>query len=300
MTFVESLAQLGFNLADLPRTALPRRVWLADPAEFDVTYAINPHMRSVDGALRRVDRVLAREQWRTLHATLERLGLDVRVIPPLAGHPDLVFCANQALPVAADVTRDGRARYVPSNMRWPERRGEVPHVASALESVGLERLELDCKEPFEGMGDGLWHPGRRLLWAGVGPRSSAAAWAELARRLELPVVTLELVEPAFYHLDTALALLSEDTCLWLPEALAPAARALVERLVPHRIAADPREAHELLACNACCPDGRTVLIQAGCERTRGALERAGFTVLELETSEFLKSGGSVFCMKLLG
>ena len=60
-----------------------------------------------------------------------------------------------------------------------------------------------------------------------------------------------------------------------------------------------REAHALLACNACCPDGRNVLMQRGCERTGAALRAAGFTVRELETGEFLKSGGSVFCMKLL-
>ena len=75
------------------------------------------------------------------------------------------------------------------------------------------------------------------------------------------MVSLELVEPAFYHLDTALALLAEDTCLWLPEALASHSRALVERLIPRRIEADAHEAHTLLACNACSPDGRNVLIQ---------------------------------------
>lgn len=300
MALVETPEQLDFALADLPRTALPRRVWMADPAEFLVAYAINPHMRGDDGALKHVDRQRAREQWQALRERLEALGLVVHVVPPLAGHPDLVFCANQALPVAADVARDGRARYVPSNMRWPERRGEVPHVARALEAAGLERLELATTERFEGMGDGLWHPGRRLLWAGVGPRSSREAWRELALRLDLPVVALELVEPAFYHLDTALALLSEDTCLWLPDALGPASRELVERLIPRRIEADLHEAHTLLACNACCPDGRNVLIQRGAERTSARLRDAGFAVHELETGEFLKSGGSVFCMKLLG
>jgi N-dimethylarginine dimethylaminohydrolase len=29
------------------------------------------------------------------------------------------------------------------------------------------------------------------------------------------------------------------------------------------------------------------------------LERAGYSVRRLDTSEFLKSGGSLFCMKLL-
>lgn len=299
MPLYRSVRELDFRLADLPRLPQPRRVLMADPAEFDVAYDINPHMREADGSLKRVDRARARAQWQALRTEFERLGLEVLLVPPLEGHPDLVFCANQVLPVAAQAARDERARVVPSNMRWEERRGEVPHVVSVLEQHGYAPLRLATRERIEGMGDGLWHPGRRLLWAGVGPRSSEAAWAEIAERLDLHVVLLELVEPAFYHLDTALALLSEDACLWLPEALGAESRALVEALVPRRIAADRDEAHRLLACNACSPDGVHVLIQRGCAQTNARLTAAGFTVREVETGEFLKSGGSVFCLKLL-
>ena len=41
-----------------------------------------------------------------------------------------------------------------------------------------------------------------------------------------------------------------------------------------------------------------MLIQKGNPVTKEGLETAGFRVLELDTSEFIKSGGSVFCMKL--
>jgi N-dimethylarginine dimethylaminohydrolase len=272
---------------------------MADPAAFDVAYGINPHMRDASGALKRVDHAAARAQWNELKRAFESLGLEVDVVAPLAGQPDLVFCANQTLPIPAAATRDGRARLVPSNMRWPERRGEVEHVVNALARHGYVIERLRTSEPIEGMGDGLWHPGRALLWAGVGPRSSTAAWTEIAERFALPILQLELFEPAFYHLDTALALLSEDACLWLPEALAPTSRALIEHLIPRRIEADPDEARTLLACNATCPDGRHVLLQRGATRTTARLRRAGFLPLELETSEFLKSGGSVFCLKLL-
>ncbi len=75
------------------------------------------------------------------------------------------------------------------------------------------------RQPLEGMGDGIWHPGRRLLWAGIGPRSDEAAWRELALRYRLHVATLELEDTDFYHLDTCFAALSEDACLWFPAAL---------------------------------------------------------------------------------
>jgi N-dimethylarginine dimethylaminohydrolase len=66
----------------------------------------------------------------------------------------------------------------------------------------------------------------------------------------------------------------------------------------HSIEVDDDEARTKLAANACCPDGRHVLIQSGCTKTNRALESAGYRAVEVETSEFLKSGGSVFCLKL--
>lgn len=289
---------VDFALDELPRLEQPNRIAMADPACFDVESALNPHMLDAAGKLKRVDRTRAREQWLELKGVFERLGFAVDVIEPLAGEPDLVFCANQALPLPRGVARDGRARLVPSHMAHPQRRGEVEHVTNALAQQGYVVEPLTTRERIEGMGDGLWHVGRRLLWAGCGPRSSAVAWSELGERYRLPVVLLELVARDFYHLDTCLALLAEDACLWRPGAFDADSRELVRHFFARAIEVDETEARELLAGNAFCPDGRHVVIQRGATRTNAALEREGFEVVEVDTSEFLKSGGSVFCMKL--
>jgi len=299
MSTIDQREQLGFRLAELPRCALPRRVLVADPEHFDLEYAINPHMRDEHGALRRVDRALARRQWQSFVDALRESGLELDELPALPGQPDLVFCANQTLPIARDVAPDGVARVVPSRMAHAQRRGEVAHVTAALERMGYRVDAPADHAPMEGMGDGLWHPGRRLLWAGVGPRSSRAAWEQIAQRYRVPTLLLELVDPDFYHLDTALALLSEDSCLWIPQALSERSQALVRALIPRAIEADAGEARRSLACNAFCADGRTVFIDAGARLTAQRLERAGFCVRMLDSSEFLKSGGSLFCMKLL-
>jgi N-dimethylarginine dimethylaminohydrolase len=272
---------------------------MADPAHYRIEQALNPHMLDERGALKSVDAARAHEQWSALRARFEELGFEVDVVPARAGLPDLVFCANQVLPIPSEAAPDGVARIVPSRMRWPARRGEVPLVTAHLERAGYRVAELMHEGPIEGMGDGLWHPRRRLLWAGVGERSSATAWAEVAERFGLPVILLELVSADFYHLDTCLAFLAEDACLWHPPALATQARELVRALVPRCIEVDPVEARERLACNACGPDGRHVLLPAGARRTAQRLRAAGFDVTEVETGEFLKAGGSVFCMKLL-
>ncbi|HUR27255.1 MAG TPA: amidinotransferase [Planctomycetota bacterium] len=299
MFAIDRREDLDFELDDLPRCAMPKRVLVADPEHFELAYAINPHMRDERGNLHRVDRELARAQWQAWLAALRASGLEVEVLEPLAGQPDFVFCANQALPVARDIAPDGVARAVPSRMAHVERAGEVAHVVAALERMGY-RVDPPAKtSPMEGMGDGLWHPGRRLLWAGVGPRSSRAAWHEIAARYRVPTLLLELVDPKLYHLDTALALLSEDACLWAPHAFNHRGQELVRAFFPRAIEADTHEAHRSLACNAFCADGKTVFIESGAVKTAKSLERAGFAVQRLDTSEFLKSGGSLFCMKLL-
>jgi N-dimethylarginine dimethylaminohydrolase len=299
MAWIHDVEDLEFTLDELAEVPPPDRVLLADPEHFEVAYAINPHMRDTAGELRRVDSARAREQWQALREACEDLGLAVDVVPPLEGHPDLVFCANQVLPVPAEATPHGRGAIVPSHMKSSERRGEVPHVVEHLRAAGhrIEPLHT-TREPLEGMGDGIWHPGRRLLWAGVGSRSSEAAWREIAARYRLPVVGLELVDPDFYHLDTCFAALSASTCLWLPQALSHASRKRVEALFEHCLEADEVEGRERLACNAWSPDGERVLLQRGASRTLRRLRAAGFECVELDTDEFLKSGGSVFCMKL--
>ena len=65
-----------------------------------------------------------------------------------------------------------------------------------------------------------------------------------------------------------------------------------------RIEVDAGEARTRLACNACGPDGRHVLLPAGAPITAKRLRAEGFEVIEVDTEEFLKAGGSVFCMKL--
>jgi N-dimethylarginine dimethylaminohydrolase len=298
MKILRSAADVDFALSDLQRIPLADQVLMVDPADFDVLYAINPHMLDASGELLKVDREEARRQWWCLREAIEETGIHVDVAPPLEGFPDIVFCANQALPISSEIT-GGASIAIASNMASSKRAGEVPHIISHLRELGYQPGALKHRNlKIEGMGDGLWHPGRRLLWAGVGPRSEEGAWLEIAERFDLTVALLPLIEPDFYHLDTALAVLSENACLWCPSALSKDARGLVEALFPIRIEAPEDEARRLFACNAFSPDGLTVLIQRGCTQTNKLLVQAGFEVKELDTSEFLKSGGSVFCMKL--
>jgi N-dimethylarginine dimethylaminohydrolase len=186
-------------------------------------------------------------------------------------------------------------------MHAPERQAEVPHFERFFESqdYAIRTLPDDVATDFEGMGDAIWHPGHYLLWGGYGFRTGRSAYDALSTMLDVPIVALKLDDPDFYHLDTCFSVLDADSVLIYPEVFTSEGRALIDHFFSTVIEAPEDEARSQFACNAHCPDGEHVLIQTGCSTTNQRLRRAGFTPIELDTSEFLKSGGSVFCMKLM-
>jgi N-dimethylarginine dimethylaminohydrolase len=292
---------LDFALADRPRQERPGNVLLTTPDYFDVEYAINPHMEGKAGT---VDKTEALRQWEAVRETYDALDLDVHVTDGAAGLPDMVFCANQTLPYLdprEGPPEAGRRGVVLSRMRAEERREEVPYYAGFFSEHGYDVRELSDQVDghFEGMGDALWHPGRHLLWGGHGFRTAPRVYDALSEMLGVPVVLLELADEDFYHLDTCLCPLDEQTALVYPGAFTEKGRALVRQFFENTIEVPAVEAREGFACNAHCPDGEHVLIQRGCDVTTEQLVAGGFTPVELETGEFLKSGGSVFCMKLM-
>lgn len=268
---------------------------MASPAHFEVTYVINPHMADDAGEPRRVDRVLARAQWETLRSAYTALGFDVDVLDAVPGLPDLVFTANPALSFLA---RDGSLHVILSRMRAPERRPEVDLHETWYRSRGFSIHRLRGGGFFEGMGDVLEAPEGGFRFGGIGPRTSPEALAEAADLLGEPVIALPLVDPRFYHLDTCLCPLDRRRALVHPGAFDAQGLRLLEGVFERLIVPPGGEALEAFACNAHCPDGRHVLIDAEAAGTAERLRAEGFTVIPVPTGEFRKSGGSVFCLKM--
>ena len=288
-----NVSAIDFALEELPVLPPPRQVLLTTPAYFEVRYVINPHMAANVGT---VDHAAALRQWEGLRDAYASLGIAVHTLKGEVGLPDMVFCANQTLPVYAEPPEE--RKIILSRMHAPERRAEVPHYAPFFRRHQYVPHTLpDHIRELEGMGDALWHLGRALLWGGYGFRSDLAAYEYLSDLLSVPVIAFRLEDPDFYHLDTCLCLLNEETALIYPGAFDAEGLALLEHFFRHLIIAPEVEARHFFACNAHCPDGRHVIIQRGAAETNRILADAGFVPVEIDTSEFLKSGGSVFCMK---
>ena len=290
---ITNTAELSFDFpSKTPKMPFPHRLLMCRPEYFDVIDTKNPFM---EGNIGRVDRQMALQQWEDLRTIYGRLGIAVDMIDPLVNSEDMVFCAN---PVFSGIAADRRKICVLSQMRHESRGREGPVVAQHLSKMGYELATLPrLAGGFEGGGDALWHPARQLIWGGYGQRTDRAAYSMLSRLFKTPIICLELAKSEFYHLDTCLCLLDERTALFCPSAFTADGNALLRKAFHVLIEATDEEARGLMACNAAAFLGRHVLIQQGANRINALLRRLGFDVVEVDTGEFIKSGGSVFCMK---
>ncbi|HAH08422.1 MAG TPA: amidinotransferase [Elusimicrobia bacterium] len=283
----------GFSIKNCPSMPTPSTLLMCPPDFYDVSEPRNPYMAESVG---RVDKARARMQWDELRSVFEKLGKTVRVIPPVSGYEDMVFVTNQTF---VGLTTRMEKVCMLSHMRHPARRGEVVHFEKWFKGEGYRIARLsDPAMTFEGMGDCLWHPGKRLLWGGHGFRTDPEVYSALAQAFEAPVVLLKLVNERFAHLDTCFCPLTPEAVLIYSPAFSPESLEIILRMFPVVLAVDEREAVEKMACSAAVIDS-TAVVQKGADNAVRHMKALGLSVAEVDVSEFIKSGGSVFCLKMM-
>ena len=262
------------------RTPSTRHYAMTPPTFFAVEYAINPWMDTSTT----VDTHVAMNQWESLRQIYKELGHTVELVEPVAGLPDMVYAANGGLVV------DGKA--VVARFAYPQRAGESKAYAEWMSRHGFRPVET--RYVNEGQGD-LLVVGSIML-AGYGFRTDRRAHDEIAAAVEMPLVSLELIDPRFYHLDTALAVLDDTTIAYFPQAFSDESRARLLELFPDAIEVAALDA-EVLGLNA-VSDGLHVVHPAAATGFAGQLADTGFIPIGVGLSELLKGGGSIKCCTL--
>ncbi len=262
------------------------RFLMCPPNYFGVKYTINPWM---EGRIGTVDAKLAREQWDDFYFSLREVAEVLRIEPQLM-LPDMVFTANAGL-LKGEL-------FIPSRFRHRERQGEEPLFKDWFRAQGYKIAEWDPAIPFEGAGDALFQPGRDLLWAAHGFRTDPAAHTRIANQWNIEVVSLRLVDPRFYHLDTCFCPLLDGKVFYYPRAFDAASQKTIEKRVPekNRIAISTEDAVGF-ACNAVLADNN-LFMNVASPKLRERLETLGYAVILKPMSEFLKAGGANKCLTL--
>ncbi|PPG65260.1 N-dimethylarginine dimethylaminohydrolase [Rathayibacter rathayi] len=262
------------------RTPVTKTILMCSPEHFTVVYRINPWMDPQVPT----DTSLAVRQWQTLYDTYADLGFTIELIEPEAGLPDMVYAANGGFVI------DGIA--YGASFAFPERQPEGPAYMDWFRSAGFDVRVPE--EVNEGEGDFLL-VGERIL-AGTGFRSASDSHAEVARVFGREVVTLELVNPSFYHLDTAIAVLDDATIAYLPSAFSEEGNRTLRELYPDAILVSEEDA-SVLGLNA-FSDGLTVVIASRATGFERQLRERGYNPIGVDLSELLLGGGGVKCCTL--
>jgi N-dimethylarginine dimethylaminohydrolase len=262
------------------REATPRTYLMCPPEFFAVEYAINAWM-DVNTP---VDTGKAVAQWWGLRDAYLAHGHTVHVLDAEPGLPDMVYAANGAFSVGGAVygarfAYQQRSAEAYAHRAWYPRNGwsdvAVPEFVN------------------EGEGDFSYVPGPGLILAGYGFRTEQRAHAEAQDVLGRPVVGLRLVDPRFYHLDTALFVLDDNTICYYPAAFSNGSQRVLRRLFPDAVPA--KEADALAFGLNAVSDGRHVFMPAEAAELGRALADRGYVPVPVELSELLKGGGSVKC-----
>ena len=272
------------TVAAPPRDAITRDYLMCRPTHFTVAYRINPWMHPQQPT----DTALAVSQWQALHDLYESLGHRIELIDPIPGLPDMVYSANGGF------TLDGLA--YTARFAHAERQPEGPAYAEWFRARGFRVHE--AREVNEGEGDFLLVGD--VILAGTGFRTDPASHAELAGVTGREVVTLRLIDPRFYHLDTASAVRdptgADANIAYLPEAFDDASRRELQRRYPDAVEVGAADA-EWLGLNS-ISNGRDVVIAEKATGFAASLTERGYTPIGTDLSELLRGGGGVKCCTL--
>lgn len=250
------------------------------PKYFDVSYDINPWMSNQLG---KVNESMAIDQWNALLDSLTRVAI-VKLIEPVDNLPDFVFTANAGFIQGTT--------FVLSKFSKNQRQHEEQYYKEWFNSNGYTIVQPTVE--YEGEGDHLVDMQNRH-WVGYGFRTNKLVQEQLNNILGVSVNMVELVDPRWYHLDTAFCPLPNGELLWYPPAFSKISQILIRESFKTTVEIDLKDALAF-SCNCICIGNNLFLPKN--QNTTSSLENLGYIVKDFELSEFMKAGGAAKCLVL--
>ncbi len=258
------------------------RILMCPPDYYGIEYEINPWMSRSRGATSE----RAKDQWQQLYDTLLDQGVEVELMTPQKGLPDLVFTANAGLVF--------QKRFFTSRFRHEVRAREEPYFDEWFQQHGYSVEKIPEGNHFEGAGDALFCGEK--LFAGYRIRSDVQGHQFLGEALEVQVLPVELIDERFYHLDTCFCPLSQNEAIYYPAAFDGYGQKVIRSHIPKLLEVQEQDAVRF-GCNAVVV-GKTVILNAGCDQLAEDLKNRGYEPIFVPLDEFIKAGGSAKCLTL--
>lgn len=262
-----------------------KKVLMCKPSFFRVDYQINPWMKPGS-----VNQVKALEQWQNLVDVYQKHGIDVTILDQKESFPDMVFAADQGL-IIENLNKDKRSLIL-SNFRYPQRQGESQVYANWFKENNLQIKNLPEELFFEGGGELLYW--KQKYFIGQGFRNSSNIANYLQQNFELDLISLDLINDKFYHLDTCMFVLNDETVFYYPPAFSEISIKKIKSLIKNPIQFTAEEVQNFAANSVLSQE--TVFVQAGSPSFVKKLEDLGYKIVQVDVSEFVKSGGGIHCL----
>jgi dimethylargininase len=223
-----------------------------------------------------IDVERARAQHRAYCDMLSEIGLEVIHLPRDDSFADSCFVEDTAVIV-------GQKALI-CRLAKTSRQGEEEAVKVMLRQY-ISTSQVIAPGTVEG-GDVIHH--QKSLICGITQRTNRSGVQQMEKFLEVPVETIE--NPQVIHLKSHVTYLSRNTFVAIKSmAQHPILKGFDILIVP----GEERYAANTLTI------GDTVLIPKGYPQTKTLINKAGFTVVTLDMSEFAKCEGALTCLSLL-
>ena len=245
----------------------------------ELNYVINPWMKPGT-----INESATMSEWWKLVDIYKKLAIQVEIIDQAHGVPDMVFATDQGIV---------RGNHVLLSRFWyDERKKESVYYEQWFEKNSYKITYLPSGVYFEGNGDScFWHD---KLLIGLGFRADDYTCQAVGKLLDIEVVPLEITDPKFYHLDVGFFPLNDDTAFYYPKAFSAQSREVLQKLIPNLLELTKEEANGF--CANSIVTGNTVIHQKGNIPFNHKLKELGYNSLEVDMSEFMKSGGGIHCL----
>lgn len=248
-------------------------------------------------------------QWKNLKGIFNALGVKIVELDPVENNPDLVFTADPSLSFQP---HKGSLMTMFSRFSNEERQIEVGAHADFFQRNMPNRPLLTSHYRTEGTGDNVYDPFRDIFWSGythstgrmnaASGRSDQMAHQALKQITGVEVVSLAVERP-FFHIDTALAPLPGGHMVCFKDGMKPMAYEKMLENAFDRFGLDrseylievSKEDAAKYACNLRCI-GNTVILSDSSVELRERISSKGYTVIPVNMSQFIHSGGSIHCV----
>ncbi|MGG1962842.1 dimethylarginine dimethylaminohydrolase family protein [Bacillus pumilus] len=259
-----------------------QEVLLCSPIYMEIKQIINETQKHF--ARENISQMKAVAQHKQLIQTLKNHQVRPIMLPANDRYPEQVFTRDIGFTI-------GHTLFV-SNMAAPVRQGEEQLLKEWAQEDGFKTVSLS-NGTIEG-GDVLVDQTR--VFVGMSKRTNPAAIHELKKELpDHDIIPIHL-PPHILHLDCVMNILSHDEMLIYPEAFKKEDLHLLN-MHYHLIEISEQEQFTL-GPNVLSIGQKKVISLPINQETNAALTAHGYTVIEVDFSEIIKSGGSFRCCTL--